>query len=263
VDPRWRPAASGATEAALVEDLRRAGAPIVPFRVVVGGGAVMTAGAPRWAICCAAAPGDIRDPPGVEACACLGGGLARLHRAGDGLPGPARHAADGITEDPLAVLAPYWSLWPDAADLPALVARLAQWCRDHGDDRGAIHGDAHTGNCAFASEQVAFFDTECAGYGPRGYDLAVVRATMMRQFPQDVELASRWNAFLDGYRAVRPLSPAAEAMVPACIALRRLWLLLVAARMPWRYERARFQTLGKEACAVIATAVAQLPESRT
>jgi len=258
VDPRWRPAATGVEEVAVVDALRRAGAPIVPFRTA--GPVAVVASPLRWALCCAAAPGALSDPPAVADCIRLGSGLAHLHLAGDGVKASVRPAADGVPEDPVQAMAPYWDLWPEAPDLPTLVARLGQWCRDHPDDRGIIHGDAHNGNCAFADDSVTFFDTECVGWGPRSYDLAVVQTTWRRHLPHDADFAPRWQAFINGYANVRPLSAATLAAIPACVALRRLWLLLVAARMPWRYEPARFQALGVDACTVLAAAVANHPE---
>ena len=253
VDERWRPCASGEAEAALVKALCQAGAPLAPFRVA-SGGAVMTSLPLRWAICSAASPGLLSDPPDVPGYARLGAGLARLHQAAEGIQRPAVRAADGVLEQPVNTLNHCWDLWPEATELPVLVDRLDRWWRCHPpDDWGIIHGDAHAGNCTVAGDIVTFFDTECAGWGPRSYDLAVVRGTLLRQLPSAAHWEPRWTAFLDGYSRVRPLSATTIAAIPACLLLRRLWLLLVASRMPWRYESERFRKLGVDASCMLAS----------
>lgn len=85
---------------------------------------------------------------------------------------------------------------------------------------GLIHADLHQENYLFHRGEVRAIDFDDCGHGHYAYDLAVTTSELDR--PELHE------AFLDGYRAERPLPP--EEAVEDFRALRRLQLMVWAAR---------------------------------
>jgi Ser/Thr protein kinase RdoA (MazF antagonist) len=247
-DPRWRRRAAGEAEAQAVASLLVHGAPLVAMRNAADGAATIDVG-PRWAICSAAAPGDVRDKPDPEGYAVFGAGIARLHLK-EASAADLPLAANGVPADLETAAAALMAAWPEEHGLPDALERLeAAWRGRESRDDGVIHGDMHTGNCAVDGDAVTFFDSECLGWGPRCYDLGVARWTM-RRF-SETELDARWRALLAGYRTIRPLDEIRVADIRVAQGIRRVWQLLVAARMPWRYEPDRFRQLGVGAAAAI------------
>lgn len=90
-------------------------------------------------------------------------------------------------------------------------------------DFGICHGDLHGNNNALRSgELFTHFDFEFAAPGWRAWDLAQVKNRKPQQHDQIEPL---WQAFLEGYRSVRPFGPADEAAVELFARVRRFWTM--------------------------------------
>lgn len=159
--------------------------------------------------------------------------MARMHRYAEGFTVPAgfvrprwdlaglRGAVLGLdSRAAIAALAP-----ADQAVLAATAAQVQQAMDALGEDRatyGLIHGDLHQGNYLFAGNQVPALDAvhaidfELCGWGHYIYDLAVTVSTLLAR----VDLPALCTGLLHGYRQVRPLPAAHEALIPTFVAAR-------------------------------------------
>ena len=88
---------------------------------------------------------------------------------------------------------------------------------------GMIHGDLHTANYIFDRGTVGAIDFEDCGQGPYLYDLAVILDELQARVPEREPIYRA--ALLRGYRAVRRLSAAHEALLDTLIAIRLAELL--------------------------------------
>jgi Ser/Thr protein kinase RdoA (MazF antagonist) len=109
----------------------------------------------------------------------------------------------------------------------AFITRLAQESKERilslsisGDGFGIIGGDFNGGNHHFTdADQVTFFDFDLCGCGWRAYDLAVFfRNARLGGAPP-----AMGEAFLEGYRSVRTLSPAELRAIPWFVIARQIW----------------------------------------
>jgi Ser/Thr protein kinase RdoA (MazF antagonist) len=158
----------------------------------------------------------------------MGRATAQLHQAAEGFTSPhIRFALDvnHLLHDPLRRAKPYLHHRPD--DLSFLftladvldkrlheLAPLLDW--------GICHGDATERNAHITTDgQVTFFDFDCGGLGWRAYDLATFRMNA-RKREQGTLL---WAAYLRGYTATRPLSPADLEAEPLLFVARIFWSL--------------------------------------
>ncbi len=90
-------------------------------------------------------------------------------------------------------------------------------------DFGLCHGDMHGNNNALRlGERFTHFDFEFAAPGWRAWDLAQVKN---RKRQQREQIEPLWQAFLEGYRSVRPFGPADEAAVELFTRVRRFWTM--------------------------------------
>lgn len=90
-------------------------------------------------------------------------------------------------------------------------------------DFGICHGDLHGNNNALRSGDLfTHFDFEFAAPGWRAWDLAQVKN---RKRQQREQIEPLWQAFLEGYRSVRPFGPADEAAVELFMRVRRFWTM--------------------------------------
>jgi len=107
-----------------------------------------------------------------------------------------------------------------AAAEALLRERLAAYGRQ--DDRyGLIHADMRLANLLIDGGRTRLIDFDDCGLGWFMYDFAA-GISFMEDHPQVPALREAW---LDGYRAVRPLSAADEAEIDSFIMLRRMALL--------------------------------------
>jgi len=100
-------------------------------------------------------------------------------------------------------------------------------------DFGLCHGDMHGNNNALRQGDLfTHFDFEFAAPGWRAWDLAQVKN---RKRQQSERIEPLWQAFLEGYRSVRPFSAADEAAVEIFRLVRRFWTMGLDAEFapPW------------------------------
>lgn len=158
----------------------------------------------------------------------MGRVTAQLHQAAEGFTSAhARFAldVDHLIHFPLHRAKPYLEHRPD--DLTFLFTLADVLSKQLCDlapslDWGVCHGDATERNAHITPEgQVTFFDFDCGGLGWRAYDLATFRMNA-RKREQGTLL---WRAYLRGYTATRPLSPADLEAEPLLFVARIFWSL--------------------------------------
>jgi Ser/Thr protein kinase RdoA (MazF antagonist) len=103
---------------------------------------------------------------------------------------------------------------------------------------GLIHADLYERNYLFASTEVHAIDFDGCGWGHYLFDIGVTFSTLLARN----NYAALRNAFLAGYRRIRPLSTEHEALIDTFIAGRLMChILWLAAHIdePAYGERAR------------------------
>ena len=85
------------------------------------------------------------------------------------------------------------------------------------------HGDCHGFNSRINEDgEAVFFDFDDGGPGYLAYDLAVF---LWAQISFGREQITVWHAFVDGYRAIRPISPDDFEAALRFVTVRHLWLM--------------------------------------
>jgi len=85
------------------------------------------------------------------------------------------------------------------------------------------HGDCHGFNARITvAGEAAFFDFDDGGPGYLAYDLAVFLWAKM-SFAR--KLHAQWDAFVGGYRAVRPIKAADFEAAHAFVIVRHIWVM--------------------------------------
>lgn len=157
---------------------------------------------------------------------------ARIHNQASGWPLPPgfqRHSfdADGLMGD-----RPFWGRFWEIPQLSpgerALILhgrraihRLLSAQAKSPATYSLIHADLHPGNLILAGDRVHVIDFDDSGFGWHQYELAV--ALFYNQ--DDPRYDAIGQALVAGYRAVRPLSDAALALLPVFVLIRGLALL--------------------------------------
>ncbi|WP_438350714.1 phosphotransferase [Paenibacillus sp. FA6] len=98
----------------------------------------------------------------------------------------------------------------------------------HGLDWGICHGDLHGNtNVSFKDDlSMTHYDFDLCGYGWRAYDIAEFRLAREIRLGHDNEkLEEIWNAFMKGYKSIRPLSDNDLRVIPVFVGIRQLWLM--------------------------------------
>ena len=93
--------------------------------------------------------------------------------------------------------------------------------------QGILHGDVFPDNVIGDGAVAAILDLEEAFIGPCAFDLMM--AFVGFGWNEDEPLTDRWNALLEGYESIRPLTQDEKSAIPA---LHRYATLSIAA---WRY----------------------------
>lgn len=143
--------------------------------------------------------------------------------------GFVRHALD---RDGLMGEDPFWGRFWESRALSRSERALALSARDRlaaaldrlGRDPGTfglIHADLHPGNVLVDGEALSVIDFDDAGIGWHAYDMAV--ALFYQQRLEGFEAVKA--AFVEGYRSVRALSAATEALIPMFLLIRGLALI--------------------------------------
>jgi Ser/Thr protein kinase RdoA (MazF antagonist) len=134
-----------------------------------------------------------------------------------------------LIDQPLALLQPWFAHRPrDFAVLTAVAERggaamasLPRTLLDY----GLCHGDVNDNNIHLIGDEAwGMLDFEYVGKGWRIFDIATFFSNQLVQRGSSTETQGLLDAFLRGYEAVRPLSEAERAALPAFVGLRQLWL---------------------------------------
>jgi Ser/Thr protein kinase RdoA (MazF antagonist) len=110
------------------------------------------------------------------------------------------------------------------ADLDAIAARTAGSIEtSDGLTWTHCHGDCHGFNARIVKGgKAAFFDFDDGGPGYLAYDLAVF---LWAKVIFGRKLFAMWDAFIDGYRTVRPIAPNDFEAVHRFVIVRHIWLM--------------------------------------
>lgn len=172
---------------------------------------------------------------GVKELERVGAFMAKLHLHAEHFVVPAgfvrRHwDYEGLRSETLGTdLEQSWAhlSQEDRAILDATGMRVQQAIQTLGEGRevfGLIHADFYEGNYLFSKEDVHAIDFDACGWGHYLLDIGVSFATLLTRHNYP-ELR---QAFLQGYRRVRPLSADHEALLDTFVAARLmchiLWL---------------------------------------
>jgi Ser/Thr protein kinase RdoA (MazF antagonist) len=161
----------------------------------------------------------------------LGAISARLHDHARTWARPGGFVRKTWTWDTMLGPTPHWGDWraalgltPDGeAVLERLSADLRQRLEDYGTGPGRfglIHADLRLANLLVDGERLGVIDFDDCGFGWFGYDFAAA-VSFLEHEPYIPALQDAW---VEGYRAVAPLSAEDEAMLPTFVMLRRFLL---------------------------------------
>jgi Ser/Thr protein kinase RdoA (MazF antagonist) len=232
--PGGRPAKEVESELAWISAIRRETSVSTPDVVpTLDGARVVTIdGQPKiFAAAFELVPGHEADEEDLERLMpIIARATADLHRHGRGWELPQSFERPRWDLETTIGSAPHWGPWqasvPDAGErkqLERLADTVLARLRAFGSDRdrfGLIHADLRVTNLIVDGDTVAVIDFEDCGFTWYLYDLAAT-LTFYEATPRVDELIASW---LDGYRAIAPLSAEDEHEIPTFMMLRRLML---------------------------------------
>lgn len=184
------------------------------------------------------ADGGVEWPTTPPRAHLLGASFAQLHQAAESLRPPTDHRRfdrERLLDAPLRRMRAYLSdsdpqdsvSWAILTETAERAASLLLSIPDAGGAIGPIHGDLHQGNCHFntegSSDRLTFFDFSNAGIGWRVYDLSGFLWPLRDNTIQEPAIKSACDAFLDGYRSMRPLLAEEENAIMASVKARDFW----------------------------------------
>ena len=161
----------------------------------------------------------------------LGAISARLHQHVRSWKRPSSFVRKIWNFDTTVGPKPHWGDWRDAPKLTKDGVRLLEkTCQElkrqlnefgEGPDRfGLIHADLRLANLLVEGDRLGIIDFDDCGFGWFGYDFAAA-VSFFEHEPIITELEEAW---IKGYRSVRPLSEEEAKMLPTFVMLRRLLL---------------------------------------
>ena len=162
----------------------------------------------------------------------LGETSGRLHRHASAWERPPRFTRPTWDCDAVFGRNPKWGRWQDAPNVSAGAAKLIARAQDEIERRlgafgkaasryGLIHADMRLANLLASRDQTALIDFDDCGFGWHLYDFAA-SVSFIEDSPQVPALKQAW---MTGYRRVRPLSEAEAMELDTFILFRRLALL--------------------------------------
>ena len=225
------------SELAWIIALRREGIVETPEPLAVKGGKYLTSfemeGKQRFVVAFAFMTGVEPSPTeklssGFEQ---LGAISARLHRHVRSWKQPTSFVRKIWNFETTVGPKPHWGDWRDAPKLSKDGVRLLEkTCQElklqlnvfgEGPDRfGLIHADLRLANLLVERDRLGIIDFDDCGFGWFGYDFAAA-VSFFEHEPFITELEEAW---ITGYRSVRPLSEEEAKMLPTFVMLRRLLL---------------------------------------
>ncbi len=161
----------------------------------------------------------------------LGAISARLHQHVRSWKRPSSFVRKIWNFDTTVGPKPHWGDWRDAPKLTKDGVRLLEkTCQElkrqlnvfgEGPDRfGLIHADLRLANLLVEGDRLGIIDFDDCGFGWFGYDFAAA-VSFFEHEPIITELEEAW---ITGYRSVRPLSEEDARMLTTFVMLRRLLL---------------------------------------
>ena len=168
----------------------------------------------------------------------LGALAAAMHNQASAWRPPPHFTRHHLDADGLMGDAPHWGpFWEHhlltAAERGLLLEtreRMHAWLAQLGKEPSSyslIHSDMHPGNILVDGERLTVIDFDDTGFGWHHYDIAVV----LTYWQSKPDAAAIDRAFLDGYRAVRPLP---DSALPA---IQRFRLIRWMASIGWFHQR--------------------------
>ena len=164
----------------------------------------------------------------------LGENLARLHQipAADCFPDDYRMGWSLFEE--MFVIADETNTWSDFLLTLKKESESLQNQIPESLPQGILHGDVFPDNVIGDGAVAAILDLEEAFIGPCAFDLMM--AFVGFGWNEDEPLTDRWNALLEGYESIRPLTQDEKLALPA---LHRYATLSIAAWRYWKHVMAQ------------------------
>jgi Ser/Thr protein kinase RdoA (MazF antagonist) len=229
---RARGAADVLTETDFLAHLARAEVPVAVPIQARGGGLFVRGRSPegvREGVLFRALEGRAPDATSVADASANGTTLAMLHNAGASFKATAPLYTldlDYLLHRPLARVCDSGIVEDTGArsELEMIAARTAE--RIEGFDHLTLthcHGDCHGFNARITKAgEAAFFDFDDGGPGYLAYDLSVFLWAKI-SFGRNLHLM--WDAFVDGYRKIRPIISNDLEAAQAFVIVRHIWLM--------------------------------------
>ncbi|TQV77355.1 phosphotransferase [Aliikangiella marina] len=180
----------------------------------------------RYVIITENAEGESLDLDDSNVCYQFGSAVAQLHQASLGFSSSySRQLIDSgyLIKQSVNRLEPIYSKFSDKwqyfkRQAQVLINSFDQLIGEN-IDFGFCHGDLHFANTHNCDNALTFFDFDLCGFGPRAYDLAVLKRFAIANRRQK----EWWLPFIGGYQAVRTLSDDDLQLTNLCIRIRHLW----------------------------------------
>jgi len=220
------------SELAWAAALRSAGVALTPVAVRGNDGELVQSIGPRHCVLFEWESGSEPTATDVPAFMAMGEAAARMHehaRLWPPPPGFVRHTWD--FEASLGAR-PRWGRWQDgigvtpemkiifSRTIELIERRLSHFGQD-AHRFGLIHGDMRLANLLLDGLQIKILDFDDCGWSWFLYDCA----TTVSFFEHSSEVPSLIDAWVKGYRRIRPLPIEDEAEIPTFVMLRRLLLV--------------------------------------
>ena len=229
---RARGKADVQTETAFLNHLARRGTPVSAPVQTRSGKLHILADAPDGARECVlffALDGRSPEPASAADARANGATLAQVHDAAETFRAKAplyRLDLDHLLRRPLARILESGIVEDGGArdELQSIATRTADRIEAFDDLTWThCHGDCHGFNARIdPSGRAAFFDFDDGGPGYLAYDLSVF---LWAKVSFGRNLLGMWDAFLEGYRKVRPIKPADFEAAQAFLIVRHIWLM--------------------------------------
>lgn len=229
---RARGVADVRSETDFISHLARSGVPVAEPVQARDGALFVRGSSPegvREGVLFRALKGRVPDMGSIADARANGATLAMLHNAAETHRAVAplyKLDLDHLLRRPMARVQAFQStIGAEAnAELESIAARTAE--RIETSDHLTwthCHGDCHGFNARISDAgQAAFFDFDDGGPGYLAYDLSVF---LWAKVSFGRTLHAMWDAFVDGYRTVRPITPEDFEAAHAFVIVRHIWLM--------------------------------------